>query len=160
VYLASRTAPGATADGAAAPGAAATGAAGAAAAGGEKSSFSVFATLSPLWRGGNNHVQNPDFAPLTWVGASWQGKVVSARATLCITCHGVQESGLVSRVEPVEAAVRVDLSEFLDKQCHGMKGSIDAGRFVVPFGAFSAQVDPSLYRTVSTPLIFNMGQRV
>jgi len=31
---------------------------------------------------------------------------------------------------------------------------------VVPFGAFSAQVDPSVYRTVSTPLIFNMGQRL
>src|SRR2546430_13978893 len=41
-----------------------------------------------------------------------------------------------------------------------MKGNVDAGRFIVPFGAFSAQSDPSLYRTVSTPLIFNMGQRL
>jgi hypothetical protein len=41
-----------------------------------------------------------------------------------------------------------------------MKGAIDAGRLIVPFGAFSAQSDPSLYRTVSTPLIFNMGQRI
>jgi hypothetical protein len=40
-----------------------------------------------------------------------------------------------------------------------MKGGIDAGRFIVPFGAFSAQVNPSMYRTVSKPLIFNMGQR-
>jgi hypothetical protein len=54
----------------------------------------------------------------------------------------------------------VDLSQFLDPHWHGLKGSIDAGRFIVPFGAFSAQVDPSLYRTVSTPLIFNMGQRL
>jgi hypothetical protein len=60
----------------------------------------------------------------------------------------------------VEAAVRLDLSEFLDPHWHGMKGSIDAGRFIIPFGAFSAQADPSLYRTVSTPLIFNMGQRI
>jgi hypothetical protein len=123
-------------------------------------SLSTFATLSPQWRGGNNHLQNPDFGPLAWVGASWQGKMISVRATLCITCHGVQEPGLISRVEPVEAAVRLDLSEFLDPHWHGMKGSIDAGRFIVPFGAFSAQTDPSVYRTVSTPLIFNMGQRL
>jgi hypothetical protein len=126
----------------------------------DTSSLSTFATLSPQWRGGNHHLQNPDFGPLAWVGASWQGKMVSVRATLCITCHGVQEPGLISRVEPVEAAVRLDLSEFLDPHWHGMKGGIDAGRLVVPFGAFSAQVDPSLYRTVSTPLIFNMGQRL
>jgi hypothetical protein len=41
-----------------------------------------------------------------------------------------------------------------------LKGGIEAGRFVVPFGAFSAQVNPGLFRTVSKPLIFNMGQRV
>src|SRR5205807_10231113 len=114
----------------------------------------------PQWRGGNNQLQNPGFGPLAWIGANWQGNIVSARATICISCHGVHEPGQISRIEPVEAAVRVDLSEFLDRHCHGMKGSIDAGRFVVPFGAFSAMVDPSLYRTVSLPLIFNMGQRL
>src|SRR5437763_946858 len=57
-------------------------------------------------------------------------------------------------------SVHVDLSEWLEPHCHGLKGGIDAGRFVVPFGAFSALSDPSLYRTVSTPLIFNMGQRI
>jgi hypothetical protein len=126
----------------------------------EAAALTTFATLSPQWRGGNNHLQNPDFGPLAWVGASWQGKTVSVRATVCITCHGVQEPGLISRIDPVEVAVRVDLSEYLEPYCHGMKGSIDAGRFIVPFGAFSAQSDPSLYRTVSTPLIFNMGQRI
>src|SRR5262249_40016330 len=40
------------------------------------------------------------------------------------------------------------------------KGGIEGGRFIVPFGAFSSQTNPSLYRTVSKPLIFNMGQRV
>lgn len=127
---------------------------------GDTAALSTFATLSPQWRGGNNHLQNPDFGPLAWIGASWQGKMVSVRATLCITCHGVQEPGLISRVEPVEAAVHIDLSEYLNAYCHGMKGGIDAGRFIVPFGAFSAQTDPSVYRTVSTPLIFNMGQRI
>ncbi|HLJ93560.1 MAG TPA: hypothetical protein VKU02_10265 [Gemmataceae bacterium] len=160
VYLTSRNTPAATGapseGGAAAP----TVPAAASAASAEMSSLSAFATLSPQWRGGNDHLQNPGFGPLAWVGASWQGKIVSVRATLCVTCHGVQEPGLISRVEPVEAAVHVELTEYLQCFCKGIKGGIDAGRFVVPFGAFSAQVDPSLYRTVSTPLIFNMGQRI
>src|SRR4029077_8364219 len=59
-----------------------------------------------------------------------------------------------------EAAVRVDLSESLSTCVPGLKGGVDAGRLVVPFGAFSAQTNPGLYRTVSTPLIFNMGQRI
>src|SRR4029077_16651524 len=71
-----------------------------------------------------------------------------------------QEQAFLSRVDIVEAAARVDLSEFLDPCIRGMKGGIDAGRFVVPFGAFAAQTNPGLYRTVSTPLIFNMGQRI
>ena len=129
-------------------------------AGSDTASLSTFATLSPQWRGGNDHLQNPGFAPLAWVGASWQSKFVSARVTICISCHGVQEQAFLSRVDLVEAAVRVDLSEYLERCLPGLKGGIDAGRFVVPFGAFSAQVNPGTYRTVSTPLIFNMGQRV
>lgn len=164
VYLASRSAaPSGTAaekEQAAAPGTPAEKDKAAPAPSPETSALTTFATLSPQWRGGNNHLQNPDFGPLAWVGASWQGKMVSVRATLCISCHGVLEPGLISRIEPAEAAVRIDLSEFLDSHCHGMKGAIDAGRLIVPFGAFSAQSDPSLYRTVSTPLIFNMGQRI
>src|SRR5262245_52330282 len=97
--------------------------AGAGAPSGATSSLSAFATLSPLWRGGNDHLQNSGFGPLAWVGANWQGKIFSARATLCITCHGVQEPGLISRVEPVEVAVRMDLSEFLEPHWHGMKGN-------------------------------------
>jgi hypothetical protein len=155
VYLASRNP---SASGAA--NGAAAGTTGAAAAGSDASSSSTFATLSPLWRGGNSHVQNPDFGPLAFFGASWQSKVVSARVTLCITCHGVQEPAQISRVDPLEIAVRLDISQFLDQHVQGMKGGIDAGRFVVPFGAFSAQVNPGLYYTVSPPLIFNMGERV
>jgi hypothetical protein len=127
----------------------------------DTSSVSTFATISPLWRGSNkDRLQNSGFAPLAWVGASWQSKIVSARATLCISCHGVGEQAFLNRVEIVEAALRVDLSSFLEPCCKGLKGAIDAGRFVVPFGAFSSQVNPGVYRTVSTPLIFNMGQRV
>ncbi|HEY1375826.1 MAG TPA: hypothetical protein VGF55_03495 [Gemmataceae bacterium] len=158
-YLASRNAPAGGAAGGATAGAGAEAKAGAAA-GADTSSLSTFATISPQWRGGSDHLQNSGFGPLAWVGASWQGKMVSGRVTACIACHGVGEPGLISRIEPAEAAVRVDLSEYLDKCLHGMKAGIDAGRFIVPFGAFSAQSDPSLYRTVSTPLIFNMGQRI
>jgi hypothetical protein len=153
VYLASRSAP---ASGAAAD----KDKAGAAEPEKDASSVSAFAVLSPLWRGGNDHLQNSGFAPLAWVGASWQSKIVSARVTVCIACHGVQEGAFLSRVDIVEAAVRVDLSQFLEPCLHGLKGGIDAGRFVVPFGAFSSQTNPGVYRTVSTPLIFNMGQRI
>jgi hypothetical protein len=34
------------------------------------------------------------------------------------------------------------------------------GRFIVPFGAFSGRVHPGALRTVSLPLMFNMGRRV
>jgi hypothetical protein len=160
VYLASRNAA-ATGGSAEKSGTAAAGeTAATATGGGDTSSLSTFATLSPQWRGGSDHLQNPGFGPLAWFGASWQGKIVSVRATACIACHGVGEPGLTSRIEPVEAAARIDLSQFLEPCIKGMKGAVDAGRFIVPFGAFSAQSDPSLYRTVSTPLIFNMGQRL
>jgi len=154
-YLASRSAPAAGGQGA---GTAGTGSKTAAPA--DQSSVSTFATLSPMFRGGNDHIQNPDFAPLAFFGASWQSNVVSARITLCITCHGVQEPGDISRVDPLEVAVHWDLSQYLDCHVEGMKGGVDAGRFVVPFGAFSAQVNPGLYHTVSPPLIYDMGERI
>jgi hypothetical protein len=159
VYLTSRNAP---AEGTAGAAEAEKGGAAAAAAPAapETSSLSAFATLSPQWRGGENHLQNPGFGPLAFVGATWQGQMVSARVTVCVTCHGVQEPGLISRVDLLEVAVRIDLSKYLECYCHGLKGAIDAGRFVVPFGAFSAQVNPGIYRTVSTPLIFSMGERI
>ena len=34
------------------------------------------------------------------------------------------------------------------------------GRFVVPFGAFSAVSHPGSYRTVTNPLMYNMGRRI
>jgi cytochrome c2 len=157
VYLASRSA------GANGGAAAQNGQAGGAAAGGDGTSLSTFATLSPLWRGSdgrNDQIQNSGFGPLAWIGANWSGKTVSGRVTACVACHGVQEQAFLSRFDLVEAAVRVDLTEYLPKCLRGLKVNIDAGRFMVPFGAFSAQANPGTYRTVSTPLIFNMGQRV
>ena len=133
---------------------------GAAADGGPQSS--LWGTFSPLWRGGGGRaVQDPGFFPNLWVGATWQQGAVSARATACTTCHAQNEFGLV------EAAVRFNISKYLGSRCNrpsqsepGADIAIDAGRFVVPFGAFHQQVNPGVYRTVSLPLIYNMGQRV
>lgn len=129
-----------------------------------ESQLSLMATVSPLWRGGGPAVQDPGFFPKTWLGAAWQGKqAVSARVTTCTTCHTESKFGLV------EASVRFDLTKYLRSRdrvrsnCQRERQTdvaIEAGRFVVPFGAFYQQVNPGVYRTVSLPLIYNMGQRV
>lgn len=126
--------------------------------------LSIFGTLSPLWRGGNANLQNPGFFPDVWLGAAWQttSSPVSGRVTACLSCHN--EPGLGSRIELVEAVIRLDLTKWLNKGCapcdRDMSIALEAGRIVVPFGAFSKQVNPGVYRTVSKPLIYNMGQRV
>jgi hypothetical protein len=139
--------------------AAGNGAAGAAATR-EEQQLSVYATFSPTFREGNDNLELPGFMPQTWVGAAWtQAKgPLSARATACVTCH--IEPGNGHRVELVEAAMRLDVAKWICDRDTNVKVNVDAGRFIVPFGAFSAQVNPGVYRTVSTPLIFNMGQRV
>ncbi|HVX15008.1 MAG TPA: hypothetical protein VHC22_27705 [Pirellulales bacterium] len=121
--------------------------------------LSVWAVVSPIWRGGNDNMELPGFFPQTWVGANWQSKgPLTARVTACVTCH--VEAGNAHRIELVEAALRVDLVNLLCRRESPVKATVDAGRFIVPFGAFSSQVNPGVYRTVSTPLMFNMGQRV
>ncbi len=127
------------------------------------SNFAVFGTISPVWRGGSGPgVQYNQFFPEMFIGAEWKSKVISARVTACTACHGVgEDSGYLSRVELVEAAVKLDIATLLTGTCaREWQMSVDAGRFVVPFGAFSAQINPGVYRTVSKPLMFNMGQRV
>lgn len=126
------------------------------------SSISTFATISPLWRSGSSQIQNNGFFPEAFFGAAWQGKNgLSARVTACTSCHGNGEPGFLNRVELLEAVARLDIMEFLGKEkCTNFRAAVEAGRFVVPFGAFSAQVNPGVYRTVSKPLMFNMGQRV
>jgi len=37
---------------------------------------------------------------------------------------------------------------------------LKAGRFIVPFGAIAGMSNPGAYRTVTLPLMFNMGRRV
>jgi mono/diheme cytochrome c family protein len=119
----------------------------------------VYGTVSPLWRGGNDNLQNPGFFPDAWVGVSFQSNSpVSGRVTSCISCH--TEPGLGSRIELVEAVLRLDLAKLAGCRNPAIKSSIEAGRIIVPFGAFASQSNPGVYRTVSKPLIYNMGQRV
>jgi cytochrome c5 len=143
-------------------GAAGDAAAGVTAAAADTSSASFFATISPLWRGGNDVLENPGFFPEAWIGASWQptGSPVSGRITACISCH--TEPGQGSRLEAVEAALRLDVTQWLGcGACErGVRGAVEAGRLIVPFGAFAAQSNPGIYRTVTKPLIYNMGQNV
>ncbi len=128
---------------------------------GDEQDFSIFGTLSPTWRGGNSELQNAGFVPDLWAGIAWQSanSPISATATACFSCH--TEAGEGSRIELVEAAARLDLS-FLLTGCKGsrLRTSISAGRLIVPFGAFAQQSNPGVYRTVSKPLIYNMGFRV
>jgi len=147
-YLASLNAPAAaTGDGAAAAATAAPET--------PEQQFALWATFSPTWRAGNDHMELPGFFPQTWVGVNWQSKsALSARATACVTCH--TEPGNAHRVELVEAAMRVDLMNLACGRDTPVKAVVDAGRFVVPFGAFSSQVNPGVYRTVALPLIFTM----
>ena len=140
-------------------GAGTAGAAGATAGAPAAQQLSWWAVFSPMWREGNDNMELPGFFPMTWVGANWQGPgPLSARVTGCVTCHN--EPGNGHRIELVEAALRVDLVNLICRRESPVKAVVDAGRFIVPFGAFSSQVNPGVYRTVATPLIYTMGQRV
>ena len=148
-YLASLSAPAGEAGEGAGAGAAET----------PEQQFSLWATFSPSWREGNDHMELPGFFPTTWVGVNFQSKgPLAARATACVTCH--TEPGSAHRIELVEAAMRIDLVNLICGRDSPVKAVVDAGRFIVPFGAFSAQVNPGVYRTVALPLMFTMGQRV
>jgi len=136
------------------------------ASGNSDSPITVFGTLSPTWRGGNAEIQNPGFFSDVWVGAAMDQGVISARVTACISCHNEHDEGYLSRIELVEATLQLDIGKYLRgsrpaSSCQrNVEAIVEAGRFVVPFGAYSAQVNPGVYRSVSRPLIFNMGQRV
>ena len=129
--------------------------------GGGESSVSIYGTISPTWRGGSDDLQNGGFFSDAWLGINWQANsVISGRVTGCVSCH--TEAGEGSRLELVEAVLRMDLTHALNPCCEDplVKGSVEAGRFVVPFGAFAQRSNPGVYRTVSKPLIYNMGMRV
>jgi hypothetical protein len=143
-YLASRSA--ATASGAAAEGA---------------GGWSFGATISTLHRSASDEslVEYPGFFPDVWVSASYQSNSPwRASITACTSCH----SGNNSNLELVEGSVTFDLRHFYNHgPCDdGREVLLKAGRFPVPFGAFAAISHPGIYRTVTNPLMFNMGRRV
>ena len=127
-------------------------------------SFALNGTISPVYRGTDPTLENKGFFPDTWMTAEWRSKSnpVSGRVTVCASCHGIN-TGL--GVELVEAAASVDLCHLLtgcpaDKQHSLLKADLKAGRFIVPFGAFSGRVHPGALRTASLPLMYDMGRRV
>ena len=132
--------------------------------------FSLGVAVSPTYRySGNAEVEDPGFYGDAWLSFAWQGKgPVSAQVTTCISCHN--QAGQFGRLDIVDATVKFDLGKYLrskcrpeqpkDSQCQPIGVNVEAGRFVVPFGAYYQQVNPSVDRAVSRPLIYNMGQRV
>ncbi len=127
-----------------------------------ESDISLFGTVSPLWRGGSPTLQNNGFFPQLFLGAAWEKGAFSVKATACTSCHGAGEDpGFLNRIDLLNASVRVDIGKLLYGECtREWQLSLEGGRLVVPFGAFASQVNPGVYRTVSMPLIYNMGQRV
>ena len=127
--------------------------------------FTLNGTVSTVWRGTDKDLENKSFFPDAWVGVEWRvaGNPVSGRVTACTSCHGVNE-GL--GVELVEASASIDLVHMLtrcppSKRCpDSLEADLKAGRFIVPFGAYSGRVHPGALRTVSPPLMYNMGRRV
>lgn len=128
------------------------------------SPLSLTGTFSPTWRGGgSSQLQDPGPFADVWVGGAWQSdSPVSGKATACLSCHN--QGNQYGRLDLVEASIRLDLLKAFGCKGSGsgpqVKAAVEAGRFVVPFGAFYQQVNPGVYRAVSRPLIFNMGQRV
>jgi hypothetical protein len=63
-------------------------------------------------------------------------------AKACMSCHGI------------------DLEHASIDWMPSTKFNVQAGRLAVPFGEYSNRVDPSGHKTVSAPLIFDMGRMV
>jgi hypothetical protein len=152
------------------PAATAPGANGAAAAAADAAAalppFTLNGTLSPVYRGTDTDVENKGFFPDVWVGIEWQqeNNPVSARVMACTSCHGENNDGL--GVELVEGSMTLDLAEWLTGCSReelgpgAMEAELKAGRFPVPFSSFYQRSHPGSLRTVSLPLMFNMGRRV
>ena len=125
------------------------------------------ATVSPVWRGTSDAqvLENPGFFPDVWVGVDWQSRApFRGNVTVCTGCHGA--GGFT--FELVEGSATLDLIQMFfglsdddPEQCEPiLSANVKAGRFVVPFGAFAARSHPGSLRTVTSPLMFNMGRRV
>ncbi len=124
----------------------------------------ITGTVSAMYRGSfDANLEDPGHFGDAWIGLAWQPKgPVSGRVTTCISCHS-QGFSLGNNIELVEASLRLDVNKCLcpdNPDALPVKFNIEAGRFVVPFGAYYQQVNPGVDRAVSKPLIFNMGERV
>ena len=132
------------------------------------SGLTVSGTFSTLWLGGNDNLENPDFFADVWLRADWQPDgPLSARVTACTSCHSDATGDSGFTLELVEAAAHYDLLHWLrehkghsSSHASELEIGIKAGRFVVPFGAFAAMSHPGIYRTVTNPLMYNMGRNV
>jgi hypothetical protein len=131
------------------------------------SGWSFATTVSLLHRSASDAfpLENPGFFADVWVTAAYQGSgPLRATVTACTSCHSRDNgaAGNAYSIELVEGSATLDLRQM----CHGCKCDdgyemlFKAGRFIVPFGAFSAMANPSTYRTVTMPMMFNMGRRV
>ncbi len=123
------------------------------------------ATVSLLWRKGDRQVENEGFFPDVWAGAEWHpaDNPFSIQVMACTTCHDDGSGGL--NAELVEGSFRADLLHMMSGRSAaerdlGLEIEAKAGRLAVPFGAFSGMAHPGVYRTLTNPLMYNMGRRV
>lgn len=127
----------------------------------EGGGWSFGTTVSTLHRSASDEypVEFPGFFADVWVSAAYQSSGPwRASVTACTSCH----SGTGFTVELVEGSATLDLRHlFHGCRCDdGRELLIKGGRFVAPFGSYAAMSHPGVYRTVSNPLMFNMGRRV
>jgi hypothetical protein len=128
--------------------------------------WTIAGTISTLHRSASDEhlLENPGFFADVWVTAGYQSSGPwRATATVCTSCHARDNgAGNAFGLELVEGSATLDLRHlFHGCRCEdGRELLLKAGRFVAPFGAFAAMSHPGNYRTVTNPLMFNMGRRV
>jgi hypothetical protein len=116
-----------------------------------------------MFRGGSDakQVENPGFFADAWFGSEITTRTpLRGNVTLCTSCHTQNQA---YSLEVVELSATLDLKQLIcpsDSAPLNWEANVKAGRFVVPFGAFSAMSHPGVYRTLTPPLMFNMGRRV
>ncbi|MCA9128540.1 MAG: hypothetical protein KDB22_15740, partial [Planctomycetales bacterium] len=129
--------------------------------------WSFGTTVSTIHRSASDEfpLENPGFFADVWVTASYQSQGAwSATVTACTSCHSTNSAVNGYSLELLEGSATLDLRQLFN--CTKSKVSsnqdlmLKAGRFVVPFGAFSSMSHPGVYRSVTAPLMFNMGRRV
>jgi len=130
------------------------------------SALSTSGTIAPVWRGGNDNLENPNFFPDARFTVDWQPEGrLRGRATACTSCHSNEVGRDGFTLELVEAYVAYDLlgdrpCATRDPRCGvQVQSELRMGRMAVPFGAYS-NAHPGIQKAVTLPLVFNMGQQV